>query len=191
MPAINRSTTRRDSSPTLTRRSALGAGNWTAAQAVQQYETTTALNFRSGPGTSYPVIRVIPAGGIVAHTGTVQNSFYEVGYGGTYGWVHKNYLVPVGSSDPTPVFTGQRKAATRVNLRSGPSTGHLVLRVVPANSKIGTSTNERNGFLYVSYAGMTGWMPTSYIAYRDAPSGETFTTTARLNLRAEPSTSAK
>jgi uncharacterized protein YraI len=161
------------------------------AQIVTQYKTTDVLNFRSGPGTTYPVIRVIPDGTIVAHTGAVQNSFYEVGYSGTYGWVHKDYLGPVGGAG-SPVISGKAWTVSAVNLRSGPSTGHKVLRVVPSGVQIGVSNTVQGGFRYVSYQGQTGWMSDAYISFSDGTNQpETFTTTADLNLRAEPSTSAK
>jgi len=157
---------------------------------VTQYKTTTSLNFRSGPGTSYPVIRIIPAGDIVAHTGTVKNNFFEVGYSGTYGWVHRDYLAPV--SGGSPAIVGEAWTTAAVNLRSGPSTDHQVLRVVPNGSRIGTSNTVQNGFRYVSYQAQAGWMSEAYISFSNGGSQpETFTTTAPLNLRAEPSTSAK
>jgi uncharacterized protein YraI len=161
------------------------------AQTVTQYKTTDALNFRSGPGTTYPVIRVIPAGTIVAHTGAIQNSYFEVGYSGTYGWVHKDYLGPVNGGG-SPVISGKAWTITAVNLRSGPSTGHQVLRVVPSGAQIGVSNTVQGGFRYVSYQGQAGWMSDAYISFSDGTNQpETFTTTADLNLRAEPSTSAK
>ena len=236
------------------------------AQSYTQYKTTTALNLRSGPGTTYSIIRVIPAGGVVTYAGVSQNGFYKVGYGDSYGWAHSDYLTPAGgSSDPVisgegwttsavnlrsgpstshqvlrvvpngakigvsttaqngfryvtyqgqtgwmadayisstsggsqpdPVISGEAWTTSAVNLRSGPSTSNQVLRVVPSGAKIGVSTTERNGFLYVSYQGQTGWMSTAYIAYRDGggddQGGNYKTTTSALNLRAEPSTSAK
>jgi uncharacterized protein YraI len=170
-----------------------GVGTAAAAQAVQQYKTTTAVNFRAGPGTNYSVIQVIPAGGIVVHTGAVQNSFSEVSYGGTYGWVHKDYLVPV--SGPAPVISGQGWTMSSVNLRSGPGTTYAALRVVPSGALIGTSTTVQNGFRSVAYQGQAGWMADAYISFTngngDDQGGHYKTTTASLNLRAEPSTTAK
>ncbi len=162
-----------------------------SAAGVTLYRTTTALNFRSGPGTSYAIITVIPAGGTVGHTGAIKNNFFEVAYNGTYGWVHRDYLVLAGSSND-PMITGEAWTVAAVNLRSGPSTSHQVLRVVPSGAKIGTSNTVQNGFRYVSFQGQAGWMSEAYISFSDGGSQpETFTTTAALNLRAEPSRSAK
>lgn len=170
---------------------AIATPDLAGAQTVTQYKTTAALNFRSGPGTNYAVIRVIPTGTIVAHTGAVKNSFFEVGYSGTYGWVHKDYLGPVNSGG-SPVISGEAWTITAVNLRSGPSTGHQVLRIVPSGARIGVSNTVQSGFRYVSYQGQAGWMADAYISFSDGSyQPGTFTTTAALNLRAEPSTSAR
>lgn len=168
-----------------------GTAERTRAQsAVTLYRTTTPLNFRSGPGTSYAVITVIPAGGTVGHAGTVQNSFYEVSYNGTYGWVHKDYLAPAsGSSDP--VIVGEGRATAAVNLRSGPSTGHQVLRVVAAGTWVKISNTVQNGFRYVVHNGLAGWIADQYLSQSSDDQGGNYkTTTTALNLRAEPSTSA-
>ena len=161
-----------------------------AAATATQYKTTTNLNFRSGPGMSYKVIRVIPAGGIMAHTGAVKNSFFEVGYGGTYGWVHKDYLAPVGSSGD-PVIVGSARTKANVNLRSGPSTGHQVLRVVAAGSVVKVSNTVRSGFRYVVHNGLAGWIADQYLGSGDDQGGNYRRATANLNLRAEPSTSSR
>ncbi|MBI5533344.1 MAG: SH3 domain-containing protein [Deltaproteobacteria bacterium] len=57
-------------------------------------QTTTGVNFRKGPGTSYSVIRVLPSGSQVVTTGQTSssNSFYKVTHQGSTGWVHGAYL---------------------------------------------------------------------------------------------------
>jgi uncharacterized protein YraI len=171
-----------------------GGADLAGAQSATQYKTTAALNFRSGPGTSYSIIRVIPAGGIVTHTGKVQNSFYEVGYSGTYGWVHKDYLAPAsGGTGADPVMVGTAVTTTAVNLRTGPSTGHQVLRVVAAGASVQISSTVQNGFRYVIHNGLAGWIADQYLTAGagDNQGGNYKTTTTALNLRAEPSTAAK
>ena len=193
----------------MTRRSALrmvaGASAALAALAAigplaaehtsKQYTVTTNANFRTGPGTSYAVISVIRKGATFTLNGQTQNGYAGISYGGRGGWVLAS-LVIEAAAVAKPVITGTGWTTARVNLRSGPGTASQILRVVPSGVKIGTSTSENNGFLYVSYEGQGGWMSTAYISYRDGGPGNGpvpnyHTTTARLNLRAEPSTSAK
>ena len=159
------------------------------ALAVTQYKTTAALNFRSGPGLSYSIMAVIPAGTIVAHTGGAKNGFYEVGYKGTYGWVSATYLAPYSS----PVIIGSARTTAAVNLRSGPSTSHSVMRVVAAGTWVEISNTVQNGFRYVVHQGLAGWIFDQYLSQGGEPPYDPnyATTTAALNLRAEPRLSAK
>ncbi len=81
---------------------------------LTQYKTTAALNLRSGPGTSYSVMAVMPAGTIVAHAGASKNGFFQVVFNGTYGWASAEYLTPAGWQAPPPdgglgVTAGRRR----------------------------------------------------------------------------------
>ena len=167
-----------------------GKAGRASAQSAAQYKTTAALNFRSGAGTNYSVIAVMPLGTIVAATGNRANGFLEVGYNGTYGWAHGDYLTPFSGSDP--VIIGEARTTTAVNLRTGPSTGNQVLRVVAAGTLVQISETVEYGFRYVIHNGLAGWMYNEYLSWStDDQSGNYATTTAALNLRAEPSTSAR
>jgi uncharacterized protein YraI len=171
-----------------------GVAENAGAQSYTQYKTTTALNLRSGPATTYSVIKVIPAGGVVTYAGVSQNGFYKVGYGDAYGWAHKDYLAPVsGGTGSDPVMLGSASTTTAVNLRSGPSTSHQVLRVVAAGASVQISSTVQSGFRYVIHNGLAGWIADQYLSAggSDDQGGNYRTTTTALNLRAEPSTSAK
>jgi uncharacterized protein YraI len=52
----------------------------------------SALNLRTGPGTSYAIILVMSGGADVELTGDQANGFYGVIYNGTRGWAHGDYL---------------------------------------------------------------------------------------------------
>lgn len=64
--------------------------------------TTASLNMRSGAGTEYGVITVIPAGSTVSVTGSGQNGFLPVLYGGSSGWASADYLRVNDGSTPSP-----------------------------------------------------------------------------------------
>ncbi len=73
--------------------------------------TTTGVNFRKGPGTTYSVIRVLPEGTQVEsiYTTSPTHSFYQVKQQGTIGWVHGAYLELVGSNDNPNVNTSDAR----------------------------------------------------------------------------------
>ncbi|HEV2073072.1 MAG TPA: SH3 domain-containing protein [Thermomicrobiales bacterium] len=168
-----------------------------AEHTSQLYTVSTAANFRTGPSTSYAIISVISKGTTFTLNGQTQNGYASITYQSRSGWVLASLVVAAGSSgsQPTPVISGEAWTISAVNLRSGPSTSHQVLRVVPNAAKIGVSTNVQNDFRYVTYQGQTGWMADAYISFTngggDDQGGNYKTTTTALNLRAEPSTSAK
>lgn len=153
--------------------------------------TTAALNLRSGAGPQYRVITVMPRGATITLQRVISNDYHYVSYKGRLGWAHRDYIIAQPwSPPPDPVITGRAKTLYAVNLRSGPSTGHQVLRVLPAGSTVDTSSQLHNGFRYVVHQGLAGWIADQYL-YWPFDGAETFTTTARLNLRERPSASAR
>jgi D-alanyl-D-alanine carboxypeptidase len=156
---------------------------------------TSGVRLRSGAGTNYGVVATLAKNTEVrylADGGTASGyRWYKVLVlsTGKQGYVATNFLsAPDGTT--APVIIGTMYTTANVNLRSGPSTSNSVLKVAPANSAVQASDTTQNGFRYVILNGLAGWISDSYLAFRDAPSEGTFTTTARLNLRAQPSTGA-
>lgn len=175
---------------------AVGLFNTAAARSSDTLIVNTAgARLRSGAGTGYGVVASLAKGTEVRFLadGGAANGYrwYKVLVlaTGKQGYVASNLLsAPGGGADP--VIIGTMYTTASVNLRSGPSTSNTVLRVVASNSAVKASDTARNGFRYVIHDGLAGWISESFLAHRDAPSGETFTTTARLNLRSKPSSSA-
>jgi uncharacterized protein YraI len=175
---------------------AIAAGSLVAgrasADATGFLRTTSALNLRTGPGLRRRIILVIPNNAMVTDLGGAKYGFRYISYQGTDGWAFGEYLVDTnGGSSDEPVITGQAATATAVNLRSGPSTSHQVLRVVPANALVQTSSTVENGFRYVVHDGLPGWMHGDFLLWTvDGPAPGSLTTTADLNLRRDPNLTA-
>ncbi len=142
--------------------------------------TTASVNLRTGPGTSYSVILVIPRGATVNTTGAVQNGFSRLTYGGSTGWVSSQYLS--GSSQPTTatVFDGA------LNLRAGPGTTYTVLALMPDGATVTITGALTNGFYPVTYNGTAGYASAEFLRLSTTQSA---TTLANLNLRSGPATS--
>lgn len=153
---------------------------------------------RSGPGTGYSILASLAKGTEVQYLayGGSANGYewhkVKVVATGREGFIASVLLsMPGSDTGSDPVITGSGTTTAYVNLRTGPSTGHQVLRVVPYGATVQTSATVQGGFRYVIHNGLAGWMSDQYIAWGSQPGEGTFTTTANLNLRAEPSTSAK
>jgi uncharacterized protein YgiM (DUF1202 family) len=170
------------------------AGAQEAAAVGDYYRTTARLNLREKPSTSAPVITVLPLNALVQQVAPMQNGFRKVAYQGKNGWAHADFLEISngGSSDP-PNFIGQGVTTTAVNFRSGPSTGHKIYGVLSKGTVLDISDRVEYGFRYVKYNEQGGYVYDDYIApYGGEDDGAVhFITTARVNLRAKPSKSAK
>lgn len=64
-----------------------------AAHAATASVATADVNLRAGPGTAYPVVRVVPAGSPVATFGCLADySWCDIGFAGARGWVAARYV---------------------------------------------------------------------------------------------------
>lgn len=111
--------------------------------------------------------------------------------------------------DDGPAPTGGENATTTasLNLRAGASIEAEVLTVMPSGSRVAVTGGAENGYYPVTYGGTSGYASGDYLTFDDgapgpsdgggddgggpAPTGDTATVTALLNLRAGPSYEAE
>jgi hypothetical protein len=63
------------------------------------------LNLRTGPGTQFDRITVLPAGTVMPITGRIgSNQWWQVRFGGTIGWVAATYVTVYGICTGVPVI---------------------------------------------------------------------------------------
>ncbi len=153
-----------------------------------------ALNLRSGPGTGYTVITVMPGGSTVSITGAVNNGFYPVRYNGQDGYASAQYLQIGGTPPPTPTPPPVLDTATVIdgalNLRSGPGTTYSVITVMPGGSTVSIIGALTNGFYPVRFDGQDGYASAQYLRLASQPTptptqpaARTAWTTANVNFR--------
>lgn len=140
--------------------------------------TTATLNLRSGPGTNYSIISVMPKGATV-NVLSVSGSWAKVTYNGLTGYAHTGYLTSAAS---TTMYT-----TANLNMRTGPGTTYSVIRVIPKGAAV-TVLSMSGGWARVSYSGSTGYSSTAYLTSSVA-SSDIRITTEELNLRSGPGTS--
>jgi len=149
--------------------------------------TTANLNMRTGPGTSYAVILVIPNGSpvsVIEYSGV----WAKVTYNGKTGYCHTSYL------KESTATTEMRYTTANLNMRTGPGTSYSVILVIPNGASV-QMISSSNGWAKIIYNGKTGYASTAYLsttgAVTPSPSPSTssvYTTIANLNLRSGPST---
>ncbi len=135
---------------------------------TQTATTTANLNLRSGPGSTYAVLLVIPNGATVTITGAQQSGFYPVTYNGTRGFASSTYLQIGSGPSPTATATPVSRTAwttANLNLRSGASSTASVVLVIPNGSQITVTGNLTNGFYPVRYGSTNGFASSTYITF--------------------------
>lgn len=139
--------------------------------------TTDSLNLRSGPGTSYSIISVMPKGSTVSVL-SVSGSWAKVVYKGLTGYAHTGYLAPVTTST---MYT-----TANLNMRTGPGTSYSVIRVIPKGAAVSVLSIS-GGWARVTYSGSTGYSSAAYLT-SSVTSNDIRITTEELNLRSGPGT---
>jgi len=101
-----------------------------AASAAESSTVNEELNLRSGPGPSYRVIAVMPAGSTVSVTGEASEGWYPVQYNSLSGWAFGQYL-SINGGAPVVATSGARGTASVItnilNMRSGPGLGNSIV----------------------------------------------------------------
>jgi uncharacterized protein YraI len=129
-----------------------------------------ALNLRSGAGTGYGVILVMPGGAQVNLLGESSNGFVKVTYNGSTGWAYGTYIQTGGSSSGSNSGSNSASGGTAtifdgaLNLRSGPGTGYGVLLVMPNGATVTLTGETSGGFSKVTYNGTTGWAYSGFLS---------------------------
>jgi uncharacterized protein YraI len=145
-----------------------GNGNSASGSAI----VTSALNLRAGPSTSDAILAVMPTGASVTLTGESANGFVSLSYDGLNGWGYSDYISNGGGSSNQEAapsvatgasVSGSATTTSDLNLRSGPSTGHQVLTVIPGGAQVDLLGDPQSGFYPVSYGGQTGWAYGDYL----------------------------
>ena len=124
-----------------------------------ELKATGNVNLRSSASTSASIMHVIPAGSkVVVQAAAPSNGFYKIKHDGSVGWSYGKYYEPAGGSSGSIAVGTELTATGDVNLRSGPSTSHSVLDVVPLGGTVVVKdSSPSNGFYNVEYGGKVGW----------------------------------
>ncbi|WP_057566816.1 SH3 domain-containing protein [Paraclostridium sordellii] len=161
----------------------------------------TSLNVRSGPSTGYGIIGSLKNNEKVEVI-SESNGWSKIKYNGKEGYVSSTYLKDSnegGTSKPDekPNVVTKIKvvAATSLNVRSGPSTGHGIIGSLKNNEKVEV-ISESNGWSKIKYNEKEGYVSSTYL--KDSNEGGAVTppeqtktkvvTATSLNVRSGPST---
>lgn len=154
------------------------------ASGISGAKTTSALNLRSGAGTSKSIIMTMPAGAEVI-VGMTQNGWCKVVYNSTVGYASAEYLKTVGKVSGN--FGTGTVSGDDVRMRSGAGTGSSVVGTYDKGTKMSVIGAAGNWYK-VAYNGKVGYMAAQYVritpanSYSAAKSGTVSGDSVRMRM---------
>ena len=168
-----------------------------------QAKTTSDLNVRKGPGTSYGIIKVIDMNVNVTVTEATNSSWYKVKLSdGTEGYLAAQYLkitsgdinsVKPGNSGDDNTNNGNNSNAPAtdeyvrvtvgLNLRSEPNTSCKVLTVLSTGTVLNVLDRKTSGWVHVrTTGGAEGYVSAEYVAAYDPSSSSASVSVSSVDL---------
>ena len=168
-----------------------------------QAKTTSDLNVRKGPGTSYGIIKVIDMNVNVTVTEATNSSWYKVKLSdGTEGYLAAQYLkitsgdinsVKPGNSGDDNTNNGNNSNAPAtdeyvrvtvgLNLRSEPNTNCKVLTVLSTGTVLNVLDRKTSGWVHVrTTGGAEGYVSAEYVTAYDPSSSSASISVSSVDL---------
>jgi len=124
-----------------------------SGQAASMLKTTGNVNLRSGTSTNTSIIRTLSPNTSVEVLAQESNGWSRVSHNGTSGFIRSDLISEAGAGAGSTL-----KTVTGVNLRSGPSTNHNIIRLLTVNTNVEVLERQSNGWSRVSHNGTTGFI---------------------------------
>ena len=168
-----------------------------------QAKTTSDLNVRRGPGTSYGIVKVIDMNVTVTVTEATNSSWYKVKLSdGTEGYLAVQYLkitsgdinsVKPGNSGDDNTNNGNNSNAPAtdeyvrvtvgLNLRSEPNTNCKVLTVLSTGTVLNVLDRKTSGWVHVrTTGGAEGYVSAEYVTAYDPSSSSASVSVSSVDL---------
>ena len=168
-----------------------------------QAKTTSDLNVRKGPGTSYVIIKVIDMNVTVTVTEATNSSWYKVKLSdGTEGYLAAQYLKITsgdinsvkpgnsgddntnnGNNSNTPATGEYVRVTVGLNLRSEPNTSCKVLTVLSTGTVLNVLDRKTSGWVHVrTTGGAEGYVSAEYVTAYDPSSSSASVSVSSVDL---------
>ncbi len=132
--------------------------------------TASALNIRSGPGTSYSIVGRVNRNCRLVILECTSSDWYKINYQGTEGYVSTDYLKDILKAEN---FNASGKVTGNgCRMRSKPNTSSSILGTYNSGVKMNV-IGINNGWYKVQYNGKTGYMRSDLMTIVGASSGST------------------
>ena len=168
-----------------------------------QAKTTSDLNVRKGPGTSYGIVKVIDMNVTVTVTEATNSSWYKVKLSdGTEGYLAAQYLKITsgdinsvkpdnsgddntnnGNNSNAPATDEYVRVTVGLNLRSEPNTSCKVLTVLSTGTVLNVLDRKTSGWVHVrTTGGAEGYVSAEYVTAYDPSSSSASVSVSSVDL---------
>jgi len=125
--------------------------------------TIDGVRLRSGPSTNHDILRPVKAGTNVTVLEHKPDSWSKVSLGGTTGFIRSDLLAAPGTPLNSSGNTQFLQTTTGVNVRSGPGTGHSIVRQLAEGRNV-EILSKSNGWSKVRIGDTTGYIKSTLLA---------------------------
>ena len=136
-----------------------------SANAATAEVSATALNVRSGKGTTYSVVRVLHKGDTVEVLES-SGEWYKVSYNGVIGYASSKYLVKTDNSGNNTTITIAKTGIVTVsslNVRSGPGTYYSKIGSLKKGANVQIVSTSA-GWYKIKYSSGYGYISSQYVS---------------------------
>lgn len=130
--------------------------------------TSSSLNLRSGAGTDYDQLTVVPYGTLLKVRGSM-GSWYKVKYNGHVGYVCGDYTSSTTSSGFKAYPDFARITASALGLRSEPATDANKICTIPKDTVVAVQGLKNGWYTVVVYGTQKGYIDASYTTESKGP----------------------
>ena len=138
---------------------------------VQIYTTTTRLNVRSGPATTYAILGTLSLGDTVQATGTVVDGWLPIRYDGKSAYVSATYVKESDAAQPAPLASGpasSKVTTVNVNARTGASLDAEIVAVMAKGTQVQCTGRTSGDFSEITLEGTLRWAYSKYLGVETA-----------------------
>ena len=137
------------------------------------YVATTAVNFRSGPSTAYPIIQKFDIGTTMSFGSVVKDDWVQVTHSGKRGYVSSQYITPLvlqlPAAAPATITATTRTHVVnaQADVRTGPATSYAKITRVHPGALVGVASINNSWAKISFYMGTTlktGYINTAFIS---------------------------
>ncbi|HNV09791.1 MAG TPA: SH3 domain-containing protein [Propionibacteriaceae bacterium] len=127
---------------------------------------TAAVNIRSGPATSYPVVGVLAKGATLVQSDVPVNGWVPVTYKGVKAWISGTYVTgeqAMAESTSSSGATGTAVTTANLNVRSGPGITYAIVSVLPKGVAVTLTGKVSSTWSQITQNGTLRWVSTAYL----------------------------